>query len=187
MLLQKKIWTRFILQRLSTVSTNLKEKKRRSGRKNIDWIRMGSIYVMFTLLLLVFFLGTDVSKVPCFRDSFFYSILSGMVVGVSYNLLTSRLDWPCLLRSSFYNSLCLSVSWVEIKLLVFGMVFSTLILSGMVIRVWYNLLTSRLYWPYLLRSSFYNLLCLSVSSNIFLFFGMVFSTLMLWHGIQGLI
>ena len=91
-------------------ATNLKEKKRRSGRKNIDWIRMGSIYVMFTLLLLVFFLGTDVSKVPCFRDSFFYSILSGMVVGVSYNLLTSRLDWPCLLRSSFYNSLFLSVS-----------------------------------------------------------------------------
>ena len=36
------------------------------------------------------FFGTDLSKIPCFRDSFFYSIGSGMVVGVAYNLATSR-------------------------------------------------------------------------------------------------
>jgi len=36
------------------------------------------------------FRGTDLSKVPCFRDSFMYSIGSGMVVGIAYNLLTSK-------------------------------------------------------------------------------------------------
>ena len=34
--------------------------------------------------------GTDMTKVPCFKSSMMYSIGSGMVVGLAYNLSTSR-------------------------------------------------------------------------------------------------
>ena len=36
------------------------------------------------------FLGTDVSKIPCFKHSFMYAIGSGMVTGVAYNLAFSK-------------------------------------------------------------------------------------------------
>ena len=36
------------------------------------------------------FNGHDLSKVPCFKDSWMYGIGTGMVVGVAYNLLLSR-------------------------------------------------------------------------------------------------
>ena len=34
--------------------------------------------------------GTDMAKVPCFKSSLMYSIGSGMLVGLAYNLGTSR-------------------------------------------------------------------------------------------------
>jgi len=37
-----------------------------------------------------FFNGSDMSKVPCFRDTLMYAIGSAMTVGVTYNLATSR-------------------------------------------------------------------------------------------------
>jgi len=36
------------------------------------------------------FNGHDLSKVPCFKDSFMYGIGSGALVGVAYNLILSR-------------------------------------------------------------------------------------------------
>ena len=36
------------------------------------------------------FFGTNMAKVPCFRSSFMNAIGSGMVVGLAYNLATSR-------------------------------------------------------------------------------------------------
>ena len=36
------------------------------------------------------FNGSDLTKVPCFKDSFFNGILSGLLVGIGYNLGTSR-------------------------------------------------------------------------------------------------
>lgn len=36
------------------------------------------------------FRGSDLSKAPCFKHSFMYSIGAGMTVGVAYNLALSR-------------------------------------------------------------------------------------------------
>ena len=36
------------------------------------------------------FNGSDLSKIPCFKNSFMYGIGSGTLVGVTYNLALSR-------------------------------------------------------------------------------------------------
>jgi len=36
------------------------------------------------------FLGKDVSKIPCFRDSYLYGIIGGFTMGIGYFLFTSR-------------------------------------------------------------------------------------------------
>jgi len=36
------------------------------------------------------FLGTDLSKIPCFRNSYLYGILGGFTTGIGYFMCTSR-------------------------------------------------------------------------------------------------
>uniref|UniRef100_A0A2S2PPU0 Cytochrome c oxidase assembly protein COX20, mitochondrial n=1 Tax=Schizaphis graminum TaxID=13262 RepID=A0A2S2PPU0_SCHGA len=36
------------------------------------------------------FLGKDVSRIPCFRNSFLYGIVGGFTMGIGYFLCTSR-------------------------------------------------------------------------------------------------
>ena len=40
-----------------------------------------------------FFLGRNLAAIPCFRDTFMYSIGSGCAVGIVYNLATSKAPW----------------------------------------------------------------------------------------------
>eukprot|EP00088_Acartia_fossae_P059808 TRINITY_DN713_c0_g1_i1.p1 TRINITY_DN713_c0_g1~~TRINITY_DN713_c0_g1_i1.p1 ORF type:complete len:103 (-),score=7.20 TRINITY_DN713_c0_g1_i1:177-485(-) len=41
----------------------------------------------------IYFRGSDLTKVPCLRESLMYSIGSGLVAGLAYNLATSRLPY----------------------------------------------------------------------------------------------
>ncbi|XP_050442892.1 cytochrome c oxidase assembly protein COX20, mitochondrial [Adelges cooleyi] len=57
------------------------------------------------------FLGKDVSKIPCFRNSYLYSIVGGFVAGLGHFMFTSRTQRSmhfgvgsfCVIASSYWT------------------------------------------------------------------------------------
>lgn len=50
------------------------------------------LYYLFYCLIFqpYMFFGKDVSKIPCFRNSFLYGIIGGFAMGISFFMCTSR-------------------------------------------------------------------------------------------------
>lgn len=47
-------------------------------------------FITFIILKGFILFGRDVSKIPCFRNSFYYGITSGLVLGLGHFMITSQ-------------------------------------------------------------------------------------------------